>query len=355
MNLALCYKNFAANANISHIGLGVSALNTAKVLKRHGVPVAAFAINSVTDLNSYLQRNPATTHVVISAAWLPVLDLGKLVILYPAVEFVVNIHSNVGFLQADANGVSLLASYVHLQKELLNFRVGGNSQEFVDWLTEVYSVEALYLPNLYDLNSTVMTNRPLYNGGTIRIGAFGACRPLKNFLTAAAAACAIGKELRVPVDFIMNGGRPDGGSSIERAISSLIQSQPNVSLKILNWAAWPDFLDIIEGLHLMMQVSYTESFNIVTADGIAKGVPSVVSSAIPWVPSRWVAKSDDALDVARVGRSLITDPHAVVDGVNALETYNQNGFYQWLGFFQAPAGNFATASYTSAVTTRAIR
>jgi hypothetical protein len=353
MNLALCYKNFAANANISHIGLGVSALNTAKVLKRHGVAVAAFAINSVVDLDVYLQAHPATTHVVISAAWLPVLDLGKLVIRYPGIEFAVNIHSNVGFLQADANGVTLLGKYVHLQKELLNFRVSGNSQEFVDWLTEVYSVEAEYLPNLYNLDSTVMQNRPLYNGGTIRIGAFGACRPLKNFLTAAAAACAIGKQLRVPVDFTMNGGRPDGGSSIERAIQSLIASQPNVTLKILNWAAWPDFLDVVEGLHLMMQLSYTESFNIVTADGIAKGVPSVVSSAIDWVPARWIAASDDALDVARVGRSLITDPHAIVDGVNALERYNQNGFYQWLGFLNgAPV---ATTTYLSAATTRAVR
>lgn len=349
MNLVLCYKNFAANANISHIGLGVSALNTSKVLKRHGVAVAAFAINSVVDLDKYLLAHPATTNVVISAAWLPVLELGHLVVRFPHVEFAVNIHSNVGFLQADANGVKLLGAYVHLQKELLNFRVSGNSQEFVDWLTEVYSVEAEYLPNLYNLDSTTQENRPLYNGGTIRIGAFGACRPLKNFMTAAAAAIAISKELRVPVDFVMNGGRPDGGSSIERAIAALIASQPNVTLKVLNWAAWPDFLDVIEGLHLMMQVSYTESFNMVTADGIGKGVPSVVSDAIGWVPSRWIAKSDDSLDVARVGRSLITDPHAIVDGVNALERWNQAGFGQWLEFLDTPG------QYVSAATTRAIR
>ena len=355
MKLALCYKNFAANANISHIGLGVSALNTAKVLKRHGVPVSAFAINSIVDLDNFLRSNPDTTHVVISAAWLPVLDLGHLVVRYPGIEFAVNIHSNVGFLQADANGVKLLGSYVHLQKELLNFHVSGNSEEFVDWLTEVYSVEAEFLPNLYNLDSTVMANRPLYNGGTIRIGAFGACRPLKNFLTAAAAACAISKELRVPVEFYMNGGRPDGGGSVEHAIKALVHSQPNVTLKILNWAAWPDFLDILETLHLMIQVSYTESFNIVTADGIAKGVPSVVSAAIPWVPARWIAQSDDALDVARVGRSLITDPHAVVDGVQALERHNQNGFYQWINFFDGPKGDFMTGSYASATTKRAIR
>jgi len=349
VNLVLCYKNFAANANISHIGLGVSALNTSKVLKRHGVTVAALAINSIVDLDSYLRAHPATTHVVISAAWLPVLDLGHLVIRFPQIEFAVNIHSNVGFLQADANGVKLLGAYVHLQKELLNFRVSGNSQEFVDWLTEAYSVEAEYLPNLYNLDSTTQQNRPLYNGGAVRIGAFGACRPTKNFLTAAAAAVAISKELRVPVEFWMNGGRPDGGGAIERAIQALVLHQPNVELKILNWAAWPDFLDVIECLHLMMQVSYTESFNMVTADGISKGVPSVVSDAIGWVPSRWIARSDDALDVARVGRSLITDPHAVVDGVNALEGWNQAGFGQWLEFLGTPG------QYVSAATTRAIR
>lgn len=350
MDLLLCYKNFAANANISHIGLGVSALNTSKVLKRHGINVHAFAINSTVDLDTFLRATPAITHVVISAAWLPVLDLGRLVIRYPKVEFAVNIHSNVGFLQADSNGVALLGAYVHLQKELLNFRVSGNNQEFVDWLTEAYRVEALFLPNLYNLDSTVQTNRPLYNGSTVRIGAFGACRPLKNFLTAAAAAISISKELRVPVEFWMNGGRPDGGGSIERAIQQLIRHQPGVTLKILNWSAWPEFLDLIETLHLMMQISYTESFNMVTADGISKGVPSVVSSAISWVPARWIAKSDDPLDVARVGRSLITDPHAIVDAVNSLERHNNNGIHQWTDFLE-----LAPLTFQSAATTRPIR
>lgn len=340
--LALCYKNFAANANISHIGLGVSALNTAKVLKRHGVAVRAFAINSVTDLEAYLSKNPATTHVVISAAWIPALDLGKLVIGHPGIEFAVNIHSNVGFLQADSNGVDLLGRYVHLQKELLNFRVSGNSTEFTGWLTEAYTIPSLHLPNLYDLDSTVMLNKPLYNGGTIRIGAFGACRPLKNFMTAAAAAISISKELRVPVDFWMNAGRPDGGGSIERAIAALFKQQRNVKLNLFSWSAWPQFLDFIESLHLMMQMSYTESFNMVTADGISRGVPSVVSSAVKWAPRNWMAEADDPLDVARTGRALITDPHAAIDGVMALERHNQDGLYEWLAFLDLEPVTFSS-------------
>ena len=43
LKVILAYKNFAANKNISHIGLGVSAMNTAKVLRRHGIAAEATA------------------------------------------------------------------------------------------------------------------------------------------------------------------------------------------------------------------------------------------------------------------------------------------------------------------------
>ena len=37
MHAVICYKNFAANRNISHIGLGVAALNNSKCLSREGI------------------------------------------------------------------------------------------------------------------------------------------------------------------------------------------------------------------------------------------------------------------------------------------------------------------------------
>jgi hypothetical protein len=340
--LALVYKNFAANAHISHIGLGVSALNTAKVLKRHGIPVTAKAINSIIDLDTFLRQHPDVNRVVISAAWLPLLHLGHLVCQYPHVEFAVNIHSNVGFLQADPNGVNLLQGYVDLAEELLNFRISGNSLKFTDWLSEAYTIASLYLPNLYNLDHKTLTNRPLYNGGTLRIGAFGATRPQKNFMTAAGAAIAISKELRVPVEFWMSGGREEGGGTIQRAITALLRSQPMVHLHILTWATWPEFLRFIESLHLMLQPSYTESFNMVTADGISRGVPSVVSDAIDWAPSNWITKMDDALLIARAGRNLITDPHAIVDGTKALEYHNRQGIQEWADFVGAGQVNYSS-------------
>lgn len=50
MKLALSYKNFAANRNISHIGLGVAALNTQKCLRREAISTAVWPILNSADL-----------------------------------------------------------------------------------------------------------------------------------------------------------------------------------------------------------------------------------------------------------------------------------------------------------------
>ena len=72
--LVLAYKNFAAHQHISHIGLGVSALNTCKVLRRGGIIADVWPIVSAKDLGNRLERDPAT-HVVISAPWIPSVDI----------------------------------------------------------------------------------------------------------------------------------------------------------------------------------------------------------------------------------------------------------------------------------------
>jgi hypothetical protein len=79
----------------------------------------------------------------------------------------------------------------------------------------------------------------------------------------------------------------------------------------------------------MMQPSYTESFNMVTADGIAMGVASVVSDAIEWVPDHWKACSDDVFEIARVGRNLLFDYAAPQDGLEYLQKYVADGLRVW--------------------------
>src|SRR5580704_18014065 len=97
--LVLAYKNFAAHLLISHIGLGVSALNTCKVLRRGGIIAAVWPIVNAKELGDRLLRDPAP-HVVVSAPWIPSVDVQAMLLTHSSTRFAVNCHSNVGFLQA---------------------------------------------------------------------------------------------------------------------------------------------------------------------------------------------------------------------------------------------------------------
>jgi hypothetical protein len=178
--LVLAYKNFAANKNISHIGLGVSALNTCKVLRREGVAVDVWPVMSPAELIERLREQPAS-HVVVSAPWMPSMETHRLVATHTNTRFAMNCHSNVGFLQADSNGVTLVRDAMDIEAATPNFHLAGNSMKFCKWVRSAYSRPCAFLPNLYYLDNSITPSPPLYNGGTLRIGAFGATRALKNF------------------------------------------------------------------------------------------------------------------------------------------------------------------------------
>jgi hypothetical protein len=248
---------------------------------------------------------------------------------FPETQFAVTCHSNLGFLQADPGAVQLMRQGVELERLSWNFHVAGNNQRFCQWVRDTYDAACTYLPNFYYLDDVAKRSRPLFHGGTLRIGAFGAARPLKNFMTAAGAALQIANELRVNLELWVSSGRDEGGGSLMNAIRQMINGLPNVKLVENEWQSWPRFRETVRHMHLLLQPSYTETFNVVTADGIAEGVPSVVSRAIEWAPADWKAYVDDVEDIARVGARLIGDKRAARKGLKALSAYNHRALLAW--------------------------
>lgn len=332
MSVILAYKNFAANRNISHIGLGVAAINTAKVLRREGTKTDVWPIVSASDLRTRLRAAPASD-IVISAPWIPALEMQSLSNDFPETHLTVNCHSNVGFLQADRNGMRLVREMMELQMATANVHLAGNSRRFCDWVRTAFGAPCVYLPNLYYIESDPTPRLP-FSGGTLRIGVFGATRPLKNLMSAAGAALEISRTLRVPLELWLSAGRSEGGGDgILAAVREMLNGLPNVTLILNGWQTWPSFRRTIAHMHMLLQPSYTESFNMVTADGVAEGVPSVVSNAIDWAPGDWKANVDDVLDIARVGRRLLYDPRAALDGMKALNAYVKDGLQSYQRFF----------------------
>lgn len=332
MSVVLVYKNFAANRNISHIGLGVAAINTAKVLRREGIQTDVWPVVSAADLRKRLAATPAE-HVIISAPWIPAVELQTLANDFTGTHFAVNCHSNVGFLQADRNGVKLTRETMELEMGTHNIHLAGNSRRFCGWVQSAFGAPCAYLPNLYCLASRPVP-RKAFCSGTLRIGVFGATRPLKNLMSAAGAALEIAHNLRVPLELWLSAGRAEGGGeSILGAVREMLNGLPGVELKMNGWQSWPNFRKTVSHMHLLLQPSYTESFNMVTADGVAEGVASVVSDAIDWAPGDWKANVDDVLDIARIGGRLLHDPRAAQDGWTALESYIVDGLLAYRKYF----------------------
>lgn len=331
-DVLIVYKQFKfTNSAGSHAGLGVAALNNQKVLRALGLRVDVEPTGDAAAIVASLERHPRT-HLVISAPWVPTALLSNLCAQYPETQFYVVSHSNVSFLSADRDGVKLLRDAMNLETGTHNFHVAGNCEKFSHWLRAAFGVPCAVMPNNYYLDSHI---RPPHghepSTGTLRIGAFGATRTLKNLMGAAGAALEIARDLRRPLEFWISGGRVEGGEAgvVLGAVQNLLYNVPGVKLMLNTWQSWPEFRQVIGQMHLLLQPSYTESFNMVTADGVVQGVPSVVSEAIDWVPDSWKADSDDVLDIAQHGKQLLRDRDAAREGLRALIRHNQSGTRSW--------------------------
>jgi glycosyltransferase involved in cell wall biosynthesis len=335
-HVAIAYKNFAAMKGISHIGLGVTALTNAKLLNAAGIWTEVWPISSGDDLRTRLaaaQRStPATpiTNVVISAPWIPTQLLASIASLFHQVDFTVVSHSNVGFLQADPNGLTLLREAADLQTGTINVHVGANSRKFISWWQQVYQEPMRWVPNMYATSTAQFTPQVFQGGHPLKIGSFGASRPLKNLLTAGAAALEIANRVQSDLEFHISSGRPEGGTdTILRGLTAMFDGLPNAQIVYDSWASWPAFLRTVRSMDLVLMPSYTESFSMVTADAVAQGVPVVGSDAIDWLPHRWIASNDNANDIADVGIALLYTPNAIQTGLNALRRHNDAGLRSW--------------------------
>lgn len=346
MRVIFAYKNFASFKGISHIGLGVAGQNTAKVLNENEIIAEVWPIVDSNNLRQLLNlekqkhlQDPyysKVTHVVISAPWIETHALMSLCQRFPGIQFSVNCHSNVGFLQADPNGMRLVREGLELEMVTHNFNIAANSKKMAKWIEDAYGSPCAYLPNLYFLHHLANRHRVHWHLGTpIRIGCFGAIRPQKNLASAVAAAVEISHQFKTKAEVWISSGRTEGGATtVLNTVREMCRNLPNIELKEAGWHTWPSFRRLVGSMHLLLQPSHTESFNLVTADGVAEGVPSVVGEAITWVPSYWKANVDDVFDIARVGRTLLMLPDAAADGMHSLKEHNRSGIEVWKSYLK---------------------
>jgi hypothetical protein len=270
--------------------------------------------NNAIDHEVFLYK---PTHVFIEALWVVPEKFHELVPLYPNVQWHVRLHSNIPFISNEGIAMEWIKKYLHLQEEYPNFHIASNSLVMVEELERVFNKDIVYAPNIYQPNlSEVTLNEPHKKHRIVDIGCFGAIRPLKNQLIQSMAAIAFANELGVILHFHINSfiwlqynNHELSGENIYRNLVSLFKKSKH-KLIVHDWVQHPDFMKLVKSMDLGLQVSFSETFNIVAADFVHLHVPVVGSNEITWLSSLYQAKPTDMdniiyhMKLAWIGRKI---------------------------------------------------
>lgn len=329
--LFLLRKNLSSggyNYGAPKAGLYNSARMTAKTLEDR--------LNVNTKLEIVMDGNSIDKAIhsfkpdfcVLEAIWVTPAKLRELVKLHPKVHFIIRVHSEVPFLTNEGMAIQWIKEYALISNVTISF----NSLETTKDFKEVMKGSFKYLPNLYEETKSLpdISDR---NRKVLDIGCFGAIRPLKNQLMQAFAAMAFvndkGKKLR----FHINGSRVEqGGESTLKNLRNLFVGTKH-ELVEHDWMEREKFLQVISNMDLGMQLSFTESFNIVTADFVSQGVPIIVSETVSWMPEIAKAKTDNIQDI----KNKLEDAYKNrlwfdVMQTSALKLYSEMSLGHWKRF-----------------------
>ena len=70
------------------------------------------------------------------------------------------------------------------------------------------------------------------------------------------------------------------------------------------WATHAEFLKLVDRMDIGLQVSLSETFNIVAADFVANGVPIIVSPEISWMPVQLQADPNSTDSIVKALRRV---------------------------------------------------
>lgn len=270
------------------------------------------------------------THVVLEALWVTPAKVEELLKLWPKVKWIVRGHSKAPFIAMEGIAMEWIGEYAKLANKYKNFEFSANSIEFNEEVRAVFHTKSVYLPNIYEPPPKVGHRKP--KDEYIDVGCFGAIRPLKNQLLQAIAAIQFADQIHKPLKFHINANRTEQrGEQVLKNLQNLFKFTKH-KLVEHKWQHHSTFLRLVRSMDLGLQVSLTESFNIVTADFVSQGVPIVVSPDITWMPRLSMANPNSSRDI--VSKMKLAHRFGLIQTISklSLARYNYNAIQEWLDY-----------------------
>lgn len=241
--------------------------------------------------------------VVIEALWVVPEKFDILKSLHPSVRWFVHMHSGLPFLALEGIAMAWLPEYAARGVGLI-----ANSKDTFNAFSYILGdASVTQLPNVY-ISDALPMKRKRIRGGRIDIGCFGAVRPMKNHMAQAIAAIRFAESKGMRLNFHINASRLEtGGEPVLKNIIELFKDHDGIHELFLHpWMEPEEFLQFLhDHIDIGMQVSMTETFNVVSADYVTAGIPMVVSPAVTWATRFCMADAESVEDmVDRLNRVM---------------------------------------------------
>lgn len=273
-------------------GLANSIEMLVKMLRSNSIDAIAHEVfdgNGIDRLVTLCRPRAA----VLEALWVTPAKLAQLAALHPKITWVVRIHSNLPFLANEGMAMEWLGKISQIGNPKVI--IAANSRVMQRDLQSLLGSDVIYLPNHYDVE--VRHSRKKV-GSVLDVSCFGAIRPLKNQLIQAAAAIMYADAAHKKLRFHINSSRVEGQAlPILKNIRALFDFSPH-KLVEHDWLTHREFKRLIRAeIDLGLQVSYSETYNIVAADHIDCGVPVVTSDEVAFVHYQFQATPNSTSDI----------------------------------------------------------
>lgn len=237
-----------------------------------------------------LVTNHNPTHVIIEALWVTPNKFQELFNIprHRKRKWVVRIHSFWPFLAMEGMAMEWLRGYQELNAPQLT--VAPNVDAMSVDLHWILDLKTIHLPNVYCPEPYPQQDLPPKDDTVVNIGCFGSIRPMKNTLAQAVAAIKWADYESLHCRFHVNASRVEqGGDNVIKNLRSLFAAQYHHELIEHDWLSHYDFVQLVKQMDIGLQVSMTETFNIVAADFAANSIPLVGSKEIPFLPRMFQA------------------------------------------------------------------
>lgn len=321
-------------------GIYNSVLFVSEMLTASGIPSSIVQVQDQNAIDAAVAK-ARPTDVVIEAIWVMPAKLAVLAKKYPSIRWFVRNHSEVPFLANEGMAFTDLLGYLSNSAVFLASNslravrdIRGTVQAWQPhWDTATIASRVVYLPNYYPLPAPLAPIPATF--GVLNVGCFGAIRPLKNQVYEALAALELSRRLGKRLLFHINSTRLEGmGQNVLKNLQVIFSGTPNAQLVMHPWLDRPKFLDLCRRMDIGFQVSFTETFNIVTADLVTENTPVVVSPEIDWVDPRFQADPTNRDDmIAKARQALSWAAAGAVINRTGLTRYDAQSRQAWLREF----------------------